>query len=919
MDDDDDVSAVPATSFHIFSDRTASDLCALEWNASMDLLACLAAPPDSTLSVYRLLSEEQSPKLLSEKIAGIGTALTWSPCGRKVAVGDRLGGVAIYDGETGAVLHARRPHAHPVAALHWMAAEGPDDRAAEPPWSRMLPPLTAVPTAPSNMHSELPDADVYEPDSAAGLSFLVSADESGLVVVSAGGTFPLQATRLFDAPCGMDASLLAGSLGSSPAKPTEGGGASSSNVPPGSSTGPGVLGAGFWGFDPADLATRRVAAVRISPDLRRLSVLLGRPFHTQMHAPATAAPSTPGAPVGVASEGRGGSCSGGVAFASSSPAAFEELSPIPSAGSSSTSMLQGSESKMGMSELVLVLDVRKLAVRRKEISQSAGGAERLLSVAGYARQAVDVLGNVWRASAEGFGNKMRGLSEAIESFEGKEAPSVQQELLLTCFTGAPSDSVHAFLTRQTSPQQLTRLERSLSQALEYVNLIACTRLQVAGHHLLAILHDLHARAAWPQKFQSIGLSVEPLQRLQLLTWDFIRSTELLLIECSKARRFTRTLFQVLLRMSHKILEQPPPTEPGPSQEEMNDFIGRMQRGESLELVEVMQRIRGPLPGEDDLPPPPESPENRDSRNPGQRGMEQTKPGDRPAVSLARAVQRIVAEAEKVGEQIVAALSAHVTPLALMPVCAPSPRLSIALPEFQNAGPDNTSASLEFSARCPCPTALNMTWEGKGAAARLLLVWAGGGPQSETRGVSELHLCRVRLPHGAQISTALGSGVCPPPPAPQFEYARLRACSASSSLASGRAGCSTATHFLLCQMYDETHIVALVLEEQLGAGGAGSPVVQVLLVDIASLTFYETTGLGDASCSTAQGAASCPVVSLQELPEGAVRRSAPLSESYIFASEMRAMASRGVCTIYARRPRRLVTLDLAAEAEEEDDE
>ena len=30
------------------------------------------------------------------------------PCGRKIAVGDRLGGVAIYDGESGAVLHTRR-------------------------------------------------------------------------------------------------------------------------------------------------------------------------------------------------------------------------------------------------------------------------------------------------------------------------------------------------------------------------------------------------------------------------------------------------------------------------------------------------------------------------------------------------------------------------------------------------------------------------------------------------------------------------------------------------------------------------------------------------------------------------------------------------------------------------------------------
>merc|ERR1719460_1012875 len=98
-DDDDEENGVTGpTSFKIFSDRTASDLEAFEWNASMDLLACLSAVPDSTLSIYRLLSEEQSPKLLSEKVAGGGSALAWSPCGRKVAVGDHSGGVAVYDG-----------------------------------------------------------------------------------------------------------------------------------------------------------------------------------------------------------------------------------------------------------------------------------------------------------------------------------------------------------------------------------------------------------------------------------------------------------------------------------------------------------------------------------------------------------------------------------------------------------------------------------------------------------------------------------------------------------------------------------------------------------------------------------------------------------------------------------------------------
>merc|ERR1712232_1214585 len=99
---------------------------------------------------------------------------------------------------------------------------------------------------------------------------------------------------------------------------------------------------------------------------------------------------------------------------------------------------------------------------------------------------------------------MRALVDSIQAYGAREGCSVHEELLLTCCTGNPSDAVHAFLTRQTSPQQLSRLERTLMQAFEYVNLVACTRLQIAAQHILTILHELHASASWVQKFKSIA-------------------------------------------------------------------------------------------------------------------------------------------------------------------------------------------------------------------------------------------------------------------------------------------------------------------------------------------------------------------------------------------------------------------------------
>ncbi|CAK0874177.1 unnamed protein product, partial [Prorocentrum cordatum] len=174
-------------SFQVQSDRSASDLEAFEWNPSMDLLACLTTPPDSSMVVYRLLSEDQSPKLLSEKITGIGSALAWSPCGRRIAVGDCLGGVSIYDGESGAVLRSSRLHTRPVVALSWVSAETAGGQAAVPSWPLALPPLLPVPSAPSNMYACALDADPELDDGGGAFTLLASVDDSGLAVVSAGG------------------------------------------------------------------------------------------------------------------------------------------------------------------------------------------------------------------------------------------------------------------------------------------------------------------------------------------------------------------------------------------------------------------------------------------------------------------------------------------------------------------------------------------------------------------------------------------------------------------------------------------------------------------------------------------------------------------------------------------------------------
>lgn len=765
--------------FSVVSDRAASDLEAFEWNSTMDLLACLTAAPDSTMSIYRLLSEDQSPKLLSEKITGVGSSLAWSPCGRRVAVGDRLGGITLFDGETGSVLHSRRSHSAPVTALCWVDGHYAYE---EPAWSEMLPPLLTVPSAPSNMFAETPSREDLN---SSKFSILASVDEVGHVVLAAGGTFPVQVKDIFE-----DQHQL-------------------------------------------QPRCRNPMALQLSPDLRCLAVLLG-PGSPSMATPDVRTP----------------------------PSQASQQVHSPGGGSPAK--------KSTSSDLaVVVLDVRRLAIRRKELAQCSAMAERLCGVANYTQQAVDTLGTVWRSSASGFVNKIRALTECIEAYSGagSRAMAVHSELLFTLCTGNPSDPVHAFLTRQSTPQQLSRLEKSLMQALDYVNLVTCSHLQVAVQHMLTILQELKVCAGW-DRFASIGLDSALISQLEEQVMRFGALTEQLLLDSSHSRRFARTVFHLLLYQAQKLSEGATPdnttgtpssrldpahcTAPNPS--DVEDFVARQQ---SLELKEVTSRI-------------------------GSRAKASEADEEEVEASLAFQVTQLVSLARGLGQRICSAMARHSAPLMCESFSAPSPWHCVASPELR-AVASADAASLVPSPRGIGLPRVHMAWEdlstnqGKGLKEtlpeQLLILWCGGSLEAQ------LHLARIHLPVGAP-----GAAI-----QPQSQLATLKVNSDGNG------------HFMLSRSYDASHVAALILEE----GESKQPTATVCLLDISALEFHPP---GE----------EVPMV-LNQLPQEALRQSAPLPESYLWASSMRVMSHRGVCSIYSWRKRRLLTLDLEDEDDAEDDD
>ncbi|CAK0788559.1 unnamed protein product, partial [Prorocentrum cordatum] len=185
------------------------------------------------------------------------------------------------------------------------------------------------------------------------------------------------------------------------------------------------------------------------------------------------------------------------------------------------------------------------------------------------------------------------------------------------------------------------------------------------------------------------------------------------------------------------------------------------------------------------------------------------------------------------------------------------------------------------------------------SSRLMLLWSGGGGAE-----AHLHLCSVELPLAVPGA----------PVEPQLKAARLRV----GGLRPEGASPSARGHFVHCQVYSPGRVAALaLLEDDSGeAPSAAGTRAVVCLVEVPEQSFKHVASLAGGP---GQLDSLVPATALSELPEGDVRMSAPLPSCYAWASAMRVTSSRGVCSVYAWRARRLLTLDLEADPEDDCDD
>ena len=378
-------------------------------------------------------------------------------------------------------------------------------------------------------------------------------------------------------------------------------------------------------------------------------------------------------------------------------------------------------------------------------------------------------------------------------------------------------------------------------------------------HLLAILQDLKA-CSGRQRFKTIGLDLELLLQLEVQTLRFASLSEHLLLECSQARSFARTLFQLLLFQAQKLTESAegtPSTRPdnrgatasvalGTKNEDVDCFVAAMRGRRSLELEEVSQRI----------------------------GKPQAKPEAKPEAtseeSLVAQLAMLATTAEGLGQRLCTTMARQSCKLA-------ERHLELA-PPWRSLRPELAWSDVPSPRGLGRPV-VHMVWEDRVRQEELAetlreglrLVWCDGTDMG-----AQLVLARLHLEVG-RCGTAIQ---------PELEMAKLSANTSGSG------------HLLLCRSYDAARVAVLLQDGKLMT-------TQVCLIDLSAIPFRKELPV--------------PLTLWTELPQDAVRQSEPLPESYWWASSMRVMSQRGVCSVYSSRARRLLTLDMEADEDDMEDD
>lgn len=194
---------------------------------------------------------------------------------------------------------------------------------------------------------------------------------------------------------------------------------------------------------------------------------------------------------------------------------------------------------------VLLVDTRRLAVRREALLSLVSLVQRSRQLAEYCRHGVEAIQRSWKAASDQLASKVKALQSLAEQ-GGQQTRTAVDELLQSVITGSPTDAMLQFLTQHAAAPQLQRMEKNLLQAIEFVRACGTTRLQVAALHFARLLEEVSLlRARLPE----LRLEVGPLEAI-LAEWA--RSLETLLGALPDAKDLVRIVVKVFLRLHGKI-------------------------------------------------------------------------------------------------------------------------------------------------------------------------------------------------------------------------------------------------------------------------------------------------------------------------------------------------------------------------------
>ncbi|CAK9099574.1 SPX and EXS domain-containing protein 1 [Durusdinium trenchii] len=175
------------------------------------------------------------------------------------------------------------------------------------------------------------------------------------------------------------------------------------------------------------------------------------------------------------------------------------------------------------------VDTKILADRSDELRHVAAQCGHIGEEMVHVQAAIQEMSKQWTEATSVLHRHLEPLQRQLKNFDRPNTPEQELFMMLTC--GVTSAALQRYIA-DLQEHTLQRLGKSLDTACASLEEIASKTMYRAAQALVFRLHDLHGLAEWTQRFQGIGLEVQPIS-------DLLHDAQLLMLKVQETLTWVR--------------------------------------------------------------------------------------------------------------------------------------------------------------------------------------------------------------------------------------------------------------------------------------------------------------------------------------------------------------------------------------------